>query len=114
MQLPLESGGEGGNVNLQSVTEQTALISALKEEIVEMRGAIGKIDNSMLFPIPFQYFHVVNMVLTVRMSALCACVPVSLCACVCACVCLCTHLRMHIRTYARLCARMCVRGRVRE
>eukprot|EP00277_Geminigera_cryophila_P038127 CAMPEP_0173099218 /NCGR_PEP_ID=MMETSP1102-20130122/35347_1 /TAXON_ID=49646 /ORGANISM="Geminigera sp., Strain Caron Lab Isolate" /LENGTH=770 /DNA_ID=CAMNT_0013992167 /DNA_START=70 /DNA_END=2382 /DNA_ORIENTATION=- len=63
MQAPLESGGEGGNPMLNDPTEQTALITSLKEEIIGMRGAIGKIDNSMLFPIPFQYFHVVNVVL---------------------------------------------------
>ena len=37
------------------------------QEIVELRGALGKIDNSMLFPIPFQYYHIVNVVLTLHL-----------------------------------------------
>jgi hypothetical protein len=39
---------------LVSEFEQTSLVSNLKSEIVDMRGAIGTIDNAMLFPIPFQ------------------------------------------------------------
>mmetsp|Transcript_12976 Transcript_12976/g.31542 ORF Transcript_12976/g.31542 Transcript_12976/m.31542 type:complete len:549 (+) Transcript_12976:222-1868(+) len=53
--------GEKGNPMLHSEFEQTSLTTDLKKEIVEMRGAIGTIDNSMLFPIPFQYYHMVNM-----------------------------------------------------
>jgi hypothetical protein len=48
------SKGEKGNPMLASEFEQTSLISNLKEEIVGLRGAMGAIDNSMLFPIPFQ------------------------------------------------------------
>ncbi|KAJ1492688.1 hypothetical protein T484DRAFT_1880715, partial [Baffinella frigidus] len=59
--------GEKGNPMLQSEHEQTALVTNLKQEIVELRGALGKIDNSMLFPIPFQYYHIVNVVLTMHL-----------------------------------------------
>eukprot|EP00286_Rhodomonas_abbreviata_P002657 CAMPEP_0181347030 /NCGR_PEP_ID=MMETSP1101-20121128/33657_1 /TAXON_ID=46948 /ORGANISM="Rhodomonas abbreviata, Strain Caron Lab Isolate" /LENGTH=426 /DNA_ID=CAMNT_0023459209 /DNA_START=473 /DNA_END=1753 /DNA_ORIENTATION=+ len=55
--------GEKGSPMLNSDFEQTAVLTNLKEEIVEMRGAIGTIDNSMLFPIPFQYYHIVNLTL---------------------------------------------------
>mmetsp|Transcript_57228 Transcript_57228/g.134712 ORF Transcript_57228/g.134712 Transcript_57228/m.134712 type:complete len:592 (+) Transcript_57228:150-1925(+) len=55
--------GEKGSPMLNSDFEQTALLTNLKEEIVGMRGAIGTIDNGMLFPIPFQYYHVVNLTL---------------------------------------------------
>ena len=56
MQAPMPNG-EKGNPMLHSEFEQTSLVADLKKEIVEMRGAIGSIDNSVLFPIPFQYYH---------------------------------------------------------
>lgn len=60
MQAPMPVG-EKGNPMLHSEFEQTSLVADLKKEIVEMRGAIGVIDNSMLFPIHFHYYHMVNM-----------------------------------------------------
>jgi len=59
--------GEKGNPMLSSEFEQTSLISNLKEEIVGLRGAMGSIDNSMLFPIPFQYYHIVNVTLMINL-----------------------------------------------
>mmetsp|Transcript_61084 Transcript_61084/g.143841 ORF Transcript_61084/g.143841 Transcript_61084/m.143841 type:complete len:440 (+) Transcript_61084:3-1322(+) len=60
--------GEKGNPMLNTEFEQTAVLTNLKEEIVGMRGAIGTIDNSMLFPIPFQYYHIVNVTLWVNLT----------------------------------------------
>jgi len=57
--------GEKGNPMLNSDYEQTALMSNLKEEIVGMRGAIGAINAGMLFPVPFLYYHIVNLTLTI-------------------------------------------------
>lgn len=62
--------GEKGNPMLASEFEQTSLISNLKEEIVGLRGAMGAIDNSMLFPIPFQYYHIVNVTLMINLLLL--------------------------------------------
>jgi hypothetical protein len=62
--------GEKGNPMLHSEFEQTSLTTDLKKEIVELRGAIGLIDNSMLFPIPFQYYHMVNMTVFINLSFL--------------------------------------------
>ena len=62
--------GEKGNPMLSSEFEQTSLISNLKEEIVGLRGAMGAIDNSMLFPIPFQYYHIVNVTLLINLLLL--------------------------------------------
>jgi len=67
MQAPLPKG-EKGNAMLNTEFEQTAVLTNLKEEIVGMRGAIGTIDNSMLFPIPFQYYHIVNVTLWVNLT----------------------------------------------
>mmetsp|Transcript_42529 Transcript_42529/g.100289 ORF Transcript_42529/g.100289 Transcript_42529/m.100289 type:complete len:410 (+) Transcript_42529:395-1624(+) len=53
--------GEKNNPMLNTEFERTSLLHDLKREIIAMRGAIGLIDNSMLFPIPFQYYHMVNM-----------------------------------------------------
>ena len=46
-----------GNPMLHSEFEHTSLLSDLKGEIIEMRGAIDTIENSMLMPMPFQYYH---------------------------------------------------------
>ena len=55
---------------LISEYEQTSLITNIKEEIVDMRAAIGKIDNSLLFPMPFQYYHIVNFCMKIELVLL--------------------------------------------
>jgi hypothetical protein len=62
--------GEKGNPMLSSEFEQTSLISNLKEEIVSLRSAMGSIENYMLFPIPFQYYHIVNVTLFINLLLL--------------------------------------------
>mmetsp|Transcript_59784 Transcript_59784/g.140874 ORF Transcript_59784/g.140874 Transcript_59784/m.140874 type:complete len:551 (+) Transcript_59784:204-1856(+) len=62
--------GEKGNPMLNTEFEQTALMTNLKKEIIGMRQSIGTIDNSMLFPIPFQYYHIVNVTLVVFLHLL--------------------------------------------
>ena len=66
----LQPKGEKSNPMLQSEFEQTSLVTDLKDMIVEMRGAIGAIDNGMLFPIPFMYYHIVNVTMTAQMLLL--------------------------------------------
>ena len=56
--------------------------------------AIGKIDNSMLFPIPFQYFHVVNVVLKLDLLLLAYAFLFIGYTCVCAYACV--HMRVTV------------------
>jgi len=70
MQSPPDKGGEKGNPMLNTEFEQTALMSNLKKEIVGIRQAVGTIDNSLLFPIPFQYYHIVNVCLMILLNLL--------------------------------------------
>eukprot|EP00960_Hanusia_phi_P055746 763053-Hanusia_phi.AAC.10 len=69
MQTPVPEG-EKGNPMLISEYEQTSLITNIKQEIVDMRAAIGKIDNSLLFPMPFQYYHIVNFCMKIELVLL--------------------------------------------
>jgi len=52
--------GECNNPYLSTLPEQTELMKNVKQEIVELRGAMGSIQNSLKFPIPFTYYHIVN------------------------------------------------------
>eukprot|EP00960_Hanusia_phi_P031507 749332-Hanusia_phi.AAC.5 len=62
-----EPSGEKNNMMLDSEYEQTNVISALKEEIINFRGVLGQIDNSLLFPMPFPYYHVVNLAMKIQL-----------------------------------------------
>jgi len=52
--------GEFNNPYLATKPEQTELLKNVKEQIVELRGSMGAINNTFLFPVPFTYYHIVN------------------------------------------------------
>ena len=45
----------------------------IKEEIVGLRGAFGSINNSLMFPIPFTYYHIVNTTVMTYLTILSWC-----------------------------------------
>lgn len=66
MESPLPAG-EQGNAMLFNEHEQTALVNNVKDEIVGMRGAIGSISNSLIFPFPWPYYHIVVCIVNVQL-----------------------------------------------
>ena len=62
-----EPSGEKNNIMLDSEYEQTSVITALKEEIINVRGILSQIDNSLMFPVPFPYYHVVNFAMKIQL-----------------------------------------------
>ena len=72
MHTPLPKG-ELNNPYLSTLPEQTELMKNIKEEIVGLRGAFGSINNSLMFPIPFTYYHIVNTTVMTYLTILSWC-----------------------------------------